>query len=165
MKFKYIKFRDLNDLLEKARELMGDELFHIFLSDVKIRIVKDDNIKRLGGLYKRDFKEILVYNDYLETFFHELGHHVFQHPKFARFFHFPYLWQAFESYKKTNYDFLGHQAKCHLEEFFAEIFSMFFCNYDHLKSYDFRLAQELEEAIQKIIDQGQEYIEVNIIWD
>ncbi len=49
MKFKYIKFRDLNDLLEKARELMGDELFHIFLSDVKIKIVKDSQIKRLGG--------------------------------------------------------------------------------------------------------------------
>lgn len=108
-----------------------------------------------------------------------LWHHVFQHPtrretlptrrevspEFALFFHFPYLWQAFENYKKTNYTFLGHQAKRHLWEFFAEISSMFFCNYDYLKSYDFRLAQELEEAIQKIIDQGQGYIEVNIIWD
>lgn len=49
MKFRYIKFRDLNYLIEKAKELMEYELFDIFLSNVKVKIVKDSHIKRLRG--------------------------------------------------------------------------------------------------------------------
>lgn len=139
----------MDDLLLKAKELLGEDLYSLFCRDIRIRIVNTCHIKTLGGMYVKNV--IYIYDFYLETFFHELGHHVFRHPKFSRFFHFEYLWNSFYHYQRDQKIFLGHQAKCSLEEFFAQVFSVFFTNHELLMDYDERLYRELVSAIEKIL--------------
>ncbi|MCS7164947.1 MAG: hypothetical protein RMJ51_01520 [Candidatus Calescibacterium sp.] len=154
------QFSDLQDLLVKVRELLGEDLYYLFLHDVSILVVDRGSIKTLGGCYKE--KKIFVYDFRLDTFFHELGHHVFKHPKFSRFFHFRYLWDAFYNYQKQEASFLGHQAKCSLEEFFCQIFAIFFTDHEWLWSYDRKLYIELYKAIEEIIKTYRRGMEKNL---
>jgi hypothetical protein len=78
-------------LLSKLRDLLGDKLFYLFTKDVKIVFGNKNIIKSLGGFYYRDIKTLVLYSKKIDVLLHELGHHVFFHPKYGRYFKFKYL--------------------------------------------------------------------------
>jgi len=73
-------------LLSKLKELLGDKLFYLFTKDVKIVFGNKDIIKRLGGLFQGNIKTLILYSPKIDVLLHELGHHVFFHSKYGRYF-------------------------------------------------------------------------------
>lgn len=141
-------------LLSKLRELLGDKLFYLFTKDVKIVFDNKDNIKNLGGFYYRGIKAIILYSKKIDVLLHELGHHVFFHPKYGRYFKFNYLWEAFRKYQNKQYSRIRlttYQAKTSLSEFFSEIFAFYFMYPDILAHEDPILYKELTNAFKNIV--------------
>lgn len=145
---------------------MGDLLFNILTDGIKIVLTDNYNIKTLGGIYYRDTKTILGYTKKIKdtkeliwVFLHELGHHVFYHQKYDRFFKFDYLWQAFKNYQnhKYHFDFITEQPKFSLSEFFSEVFALYFINPKSLIQNDKKLFIKLKKTFNNIIIFFNEY--------
>jgi hypothetical protein len=141
-------------LLSKLRELLGDKLFYLFTKDVKIVFGNKNTIKRLEGYYYKDIKTLVLYSKKIDVLLHELGHHVFFHPKYGRYFKFKYLWEAFRKYQNKQYSRIiltTYQAETSLAEFFSEIFAFYFMYPDILAQEDPILYKELTHALKNII--------------
>jgi len=141
-------------LLTKLRGLLGDKLFYLFTKDVKIVFVNKNTIKRLGGVYQGNIKTIILYSPKIDVLLHELGHHVFFHPKYGRYFKFKYLWEAFRKYQNNQYSRIRlttYQAETSLSEFFSEIFAFYFMYPAILAQEDPILYKELTNALKNII--------------
>jgi len=141
-------------LLTKLKELLGDKLFYLFTKYVKIVFGNKDTIKRLGGFYQGNIKTIILYSPKIDVLLHELGHHVFFHPKYGRYFKFKYLWEAFRKYQNRQYSRIilsTYQAETSLAEFFSEIFAFYFMYPDILAQEDPILYKELTNALKNII--------------
>jgi hypothetical protein len=141
-------------LLTKLRDLLGDKLFYLFTKDVKIVFGNKNTIKSLGGFYYREIKTLVLYSKKIDMLLHELGHHVFFHPKYGRYFKFKYLWEAFRKYQNKQYSRIiltTYQAKTSLSEFFSEIFAFYFMYPDILAQEDPILYKELTNALKNII--------------
>ena len=141
-------------LLTKLRELLGNKLFYLFTKDVKIVFGNKNTIKRLGGLYYANIKTLVLYSKKIDVLLHELGHHVFFHPKYGRYFKFKYLWEAFRKYQNNQYSRIRlttYQAETSLYEFFSEIFAFYFMYPDILAQEDPILYKELTNALKNII--------------
>jgi hypothetical protein len=141
-------------LLSKLRDLLGDKIFYLFTKDVKIVFGNKNNIKSLGGFYYRDIKTLVLYSKKIDVLLHELGHHVFFHPKYGRYFKFKYLWEAFRKYQNKQYSRIilsTYQAETSLAEFFSEIFAFYFMYPDILVEEDPILYKELTNALKNII--------------
>jgi len=141
-------------LLSKLRELLGDKLFYLFTKDVKIVFGNKNTIKRLGGVYQGNIKTIVLYSPKIDVLLHELGHHVFFHPKYGRYLKFKYLWEAFRKYQNKQYSRIilsTYQAETSLAEFFSEIFAFYFMYPNILAQEDPILYKELTNAFKNII--------------
>jgi hypothetical protein len=141
-------------LLSKLRELLGDKLFYLFTKDVKIVFGNKNTIKRLEGYYYKHIKILVLYSKKIDVLLHELGHHVFFHPKYGRYFKFKYLWEAFRKYQNNQYSRIilsTYQAETSLAEFFPEIFAFYFMYPDILAQEDPILYKELTNALKNII--------------
>ncbi len=155
---KYMDNNDFEDIIFIAKKLMGSILFNILTDRVKIIFPEGNYIKNLGGLYYKNIKTIILYKTIKEkalwNFFHELGHHVFDHPMYGRFFKFNYLWQAFRNYQNGSYSFelTTNQAKVSLSEFFSELFALYFICPSELINNDKRLFLEFKNAFNNVIN-------------
>ncbi len=156
--------QDLENIIFKAKELMGEFLFNILTDGIKIIFPESDYIKRLGGLYYKQTKTIILYKkatkeEILWCFLHELGHHVFEHPMYGRFFKFNYLWQAFKNYQNGVYSFelTTNQANVSLSEFFSELFALYFIYPLDIINNDRKLFLELKNAFNNVINFYIEY--------
>jgi hypothetical protein len=141
-------------LLSKLRDLLGDKLFYLFTKDVKIVFGNKNTIKRLEGYYYKPIKILVLYSKKIDVLLHELGHHVFFHPKYGRYFKFKYLWEAFRKYQNNQYSRIilsTYQAETSLAEFFSEIFAFYFMYPDILAQEDPILYKELTNAFKNII--------------
>jgi hypothetical protein len=141
-------------LLSKLRDLLGDKLFYLFTKDVKIVFGNKNTIKRLEGYYYKHIKILVLYSKKIDVLLHELGHHVFFHPKYGRYFKFKYLWEAFRKYQNNQYSRIilsTYQAETSLAEFFSEIFAFYFMYPDILAQEDPILYKELTSALKNII--------------
>jgi hypothetical protein len=141
-------------LLSKLRDLLGDKLFYLFTKDVKIVFGNKNTIKRLEGYYYKHIKILVLYSKKIDVLLHELGHHVFFHPKYGRYFKFKYLWEAFRKYQNNQYSRIilsTYQAETSLAEFFSEIFAFYFMYPDILAQEDPILYKELTNALKNII--------------